>query len=69
MKRLNGLEIGPVNFEQFVGERARKFRKLRLWLIAAYFEQELAGERIAVGVQTVGGKPKENVASANGLHR
>ena len=37
------------------------------WLVAGHLKKELAGERVAVGVQAGGGHPDEDVAGLDAL--
>src|SRR5579875_4009176 len=61
MNSLYGLEIGTVNAEQFVGQCALQFGDARMERVLSIFEQQLAGEGITVGMESLRREAEEHV--------
>src|SRR5262249_36162902 len=53
-ERLNGLEIAPMNLEQFLGDGAPQFGNMGFRRMPRDFEKQLSRERVPVGVKSSG---------------
>ena len=66
-QRANRLQVAAMHLQQLVAHRRPHCRQHRFRTVPGHFEQQLARQRIAVGVQPVRGQPEQHVARANTL--
>ena len=64
-QRPKRLQIAAMHGQQRVAHRCAHFRQQRVRPIARHFEEQLARQRVAVGVQAGGGQPEQRIARAN----
>ena len=64
-ERAQRLQIAAVQLQQLVARRAAQFVNRVSRAVPGHFEQQLARQRVAVGVQPGGGQPEQHVAGAD----
>ena len=62
-----GLEVTAVQLQEFLGDGGAQFVELRVHIVAGDFEEKLAGQRVAVGVEAGGGQAEQHVAGLDGF--